>query len=138
MAKVSITSGLYKLGAAHKYAQCLAHYLQNDTPYWCFGSHGGFEKNYDAMAANIRKIHVKLDGEKPWPTSFSRSERTCNNYLVYTQHLYFHEHFQIIGLIYPNNAHEMADILLPGLIVLAEEFIECDKSHLDKLKTYDA
>lgn len=138
MAKVSITNGLYKLAAAHKYAQSLANYLQNGTQYWSFGSHGGFERNYEAMAANIKKIHVKLEGDRPWPPNTPQSERTCNNYLVYTQHQYYEEHFQIIGLIYPDNAHEMAYIMLPGLIALAEDFIEKDKTHLDKLKTYDA
>lgn len=80
MAKVSITGELRHLAAAHKYAQMLADYISKGSQFWCFGSLGGFERNYDAMAANIRKIHLKLPGDKPWPTEASLSERTCDNF----------------------------------------------------------
>lgn len=138
MAKVSITENLQHKAAAHRFAQNLARYLANGTQFWCFGSHGGFEKNYAAMAANIRKIHVKLDGDAPWPAELSLSERTCNNYLVYAQHLYEDEHYQILALISPD-AHQLIDKMLPSIINLAEEsFIELSVAELNKLKTYNA
>lgn len=138
MPKVSITKGLQNQAAAHRFAQNLAHNLANDTQFWCFGSHGGFERNFDAMAANIRKIHVKLEGDTPWPAECSISERTCNNYLVYAQHLYDDEHYQILALISPD-AHQVIERMLPSIIKLAEEtFIELPSAELDKLKTYNA
>lgn len=138
MAKVSITEKLQHKAAAHRFAQNLAQNLASDTQFWCFGSHGGFEKNYDAMAANIRKIHVKLEGDTPWPPEYSLSERTCNNYLVYAQHLYEDEHYQILALISPD-AHQVIDRMLPSIIKLAEEtFIELPLEELNKLKTYTA
>ncbi|ENL3124946.1 type II toxin-antitoxin system YafO family toxin [Escherichia coli] len=138
MAKVSITGELRHLAAAHKYAQMLADYISKGSQFWCFGSLGGFERNYDAMAANIRKIHLKLPGDKPWPPEASLSERTCDNFLVYAQHLYIDEHYQILAIISPN-AHQQADSMLPQLIKLAEEtFIELPPDELEKLKTYDS
>lgn len=138
MAKVSITEALYHSGAAHKYAPMLAAYLSNGAPFWCFGSLGGFERSYDAMAANIRKIHLKLPGDKPWAPDAPLSERTCDNYLVFAQHLYDDEHYQILAIISPN-AHQLADVMLPKLVQLAEEtFIELPPDELSQLKTYDA
>lgn len=138
MAKVSITEKLQKHAAAHRFAQNLAKNLANETQFWCFGSHGGFEKNYNAMAANIRKIHVKLEGDAPWPAEFSLSERTCNNFLVYAQHLYEDEHYQILALVSPD-AHQVIDKMLPSIIELAEEtFIDLPSDELSKLKTYNA
>uniref|UniRef100_UPI0035C6BE94 type II toxin-antitoxin system YafO family toxin n=1 Tax=Serratia quinivorans TaxID=137545 RepID=UPI0035C6BE94 len=138
MVKVSITKDLYKLAAAHKYASMLAEYLSNGTKYWCFGSHGGFERNYQAMAANIRKIHLKLPGERPWPPEFTSSQRTCDNFLVYAQHYYDDEHFQILAIISPD-AHQLSDVMLPRIITLAEtSFIELSPDELASLKTYDA
>ncbi|MGR7271949.1 type II toxin-antitoxin system YafO family toxin [Klebsiella aerogenes] len=137
MAKVSITRELYHLAAAHKYAKMLSDYLSNDARFWCFGALGGFERNYDAMAANIRKIHLKLPGDRPWPPEASLSERTCDNYLVFAQHLFYDEHYQILAIISPN-AHQQADSMLPRLIKLAEDtFHELPHDELDKLKTYD-
>lgn len=138
MVKVSITEGLYKLAAAHMYAKMLAETISNDTPYWCFGSHGGFERSYEAMSANIRKIHLKLPGDKPWPPEYSQSQRTCDNYLVYAKHLYNDEHYQIIAIISPN-AHDQIDSILPSIIKLVEEtFSEISQEELDELKIYQA
>lgn len=138
MVKVSITEGLFQQAAAHRYAQMLAETISNGTAYWCFGSHGGFERSYEAMAANIRKIHLKLPGDKPWPPEYSPSKRTCDNYLVYAKHLYNDEHYQILAIISPN-AHEQIDSLLPSIIKLVEEtFSEIPQEELDKLKTYES
>lgn len=137
MIKVSITNALMNKGAAHRYAQNLAESLSLGKQFWCFGSHGGFERNYEAMAANIRKIHVLLEGDKPWPANYSISERTCNNFLIYAHHLYEDDHFQILALISPD-AHARVDAMLPEIIKLAEAFIELPLSELEKLKTYDA
>lgn len=138
MVKVSITKELYRLGAAHKYAQMLADYLSKGSRFWCFWSFGGFERSYDAMAANISKIHLKLPGDTPWPPGLPQSERTCDNFLVFAKHLYDDEHYQILAIITPN-AHQQADLVLPELIRLAEEtFIELPPDELEKLKTYDA
>ena len=137
MIKVSITAALMNKGAAHRYAQNLAEHLSLGKQFWCFGSHGGFERNYEAMAANIRKIHVLLEGDKPWPTHLTISERTCNNFLIYAHHFYDDEHYQILAIISPD-AHSRADAMLPDLIKLAEAFIELPPDELAKLKTYDA
>lgn len=138
MAKVSITGELCHLAAAHKYAQMLADFLSNGSQYWCFCSLGGFERNYDAMAANIRKIHLKLPGDKPWPPDAPLSARTCDNFLVFAQHLYDDEHYQILAIINPD-AHQRVDAMLPRLVRLAEEkFIELSSDELARLKTYDA
>lgn len=138
MVRVSITDGLYQQAAAHKYAMMLAETISNETQYWCFGSHGGFERSYEAMAANIKKIHLKLPGDKPWPAEYSISQRTCDNYLVYAKHLYNDEHYQIVAIISPN-AHDQIDLMLPAIIKLVEDtFSEIPQDALDKLKTYDA
>jgi len=138
MVKGSITECLYQQGAAHKYAKMLAETISNSAQYWCFGSHGGFERSYEAMAANIKKIHLKLPEDKPWPPEYSLSQRTCDNYLIYTKHLYNDEHYQILAIISPN-AHEQIDSMLPAIIKLVEEnFSEMPQNELDKLKTYDA
>ncbi|EIX9337709.1 TPA: type II toxin-antitoxin system YafO family toxin [Klebsiella pneumoniae] len=138
MVRVSITSGLYQQSAAHRYAKMLAQTISNETQYWCFGSHGGFERSYEAMAANIKKIHLKLPGDKPWPPEYSLSQRTCDNYLVYAKHLYNDEHYQIVAIISPN-AHDQIDSLLPSIIKLVEDtFSELPQAELDQLKTYNA
>lgn len=90
------------------------------------------------MAANIKKIHLKLPGDKPWPPEYSLSQRTCDNYLVYAKHLYNDEHYQIVAIISPN-AHDQIDSLLPSIIKLVEDtFSELPQAELDQLKTYNA
>ncbi|UIW10334.1 toxin [Flyfo siphovirus Tbat2_3] len=138
MVRVSVTEGLYRLGAAHKYAAMLAEFLSKGTQYWCFGSDGGFERSYEAMAANIKKIHLKLDGDPPWPPGCSLSQRTCDNYLVYAKHLYNDEHYQLLAIISPN-AHSRIDSMLPAIIRLVEDtFSEISEEELGRLKTYNA
>ncbi|MBZ6385538.1 MULTISPECIES: type II toxin-antitoxin system YafO family toxin [Pantoea] len=137
MVKVSIAQGLSKSGVAHRYAQNLAEHISLGRQFWCFGSHGGFERNYEAMSANIRKIHLLIDGDKPWHPDAPLSERTSNNYLVYAKHFYREEHLQLLAIISPN-AHQVIDDLLPGLVDLAEQFIELSDEELALLKTYQA
>lgn len=136
MAKVSITQGLSRSGAAHKYAKCLAEHLSSGKQFWCFGSHG-IERNYEATSANIRKIHLLIEGDRPWPPEAPLSERTSNNYLVYTKHFYREDHFHLLAIISPN-AHQVVDDLLPRLVELAEDFIEISDDELEKLHIYDA
>ncbi|MCZ5622837.1 type II toxin-antitoxin system YafO family toxin [Escherichia coli] len=84
--------------------------------------------------ANIRKIHLKLPGDKPWSPEAPLSERTCDNFLVFAQHLYDDEHYQILAIISPD-AHQRVDAMLPRLVKLAEEnFIELSPEELARLK----
>ena len=56
--------------------------------------------------------------------------RTCDNFLVFAQHLYDDEHYQILAIINPD-AHQRVDAMLPRLVRLAEEkFIELSSDEL--------
>jgi mRNA interferase YafO len=100
MIKVSITAALMNKGAAHRYAQNLAEHLSLGKQFWCFGSHGGFERNYEVWQLTSGKYMCCLKAISLGQLT-TISERTCN-FLNYGHHQNDDEHYQILAIISPN------------------------------------
>ncbi|MFZ7265581.1 type II toxin-antitoxin system YafO family toxin [Avibacterium avium] len=107
----------------------------SDFPY-IFGSYGGFERNPQAMQAQIYKIHIALNEQdfasKYWRYRNKPNKRKSDNFLVFNSHWAYPNLLQIIDIISPE-AHKKADKLLPMLIDRDEAFHSFNEEELKQL-----
>lgn len=103
------------------------------------GHHGKFERNAQAELSNLYKIHIALYQSdfdlKTWQRP-NGLNRTCDNFVIYTQHFFEEECFQILGIVTPE-AHTTIDKLLPYFIEKAEMFHSLNKNQLARLTWFD-
>lgn len=103
------------------------------------GHHGRFERNPQAELSNLYKIHIAIyqtDFDlKTWQRRNGLS-RTCDNFVIYTQHFLEEECFQILGVVTPD-AHATIDKLLPHFIEQAEKFHSMNSIQLANLAWFD-
>ncbi|TNH04289.1 hypothetical protein FHQ26_01830 [Testudinibacter sp. TR-2022] len=87
------------------------------------GHYGGFELNPKAVESQLHKLHIALYQSdwnlKSWQRNGSR--RTSDNFVVYTQHFFCEDCFQLLGIVTPE-AHAKIDSLLTAFIDKAEQF----------------
>lgn len=103
------------------------------------GHYGKFERNAQAELSNLHKIHIALYQAdfnlKTWQRRNGAS-RTCDNFVVYTQHFLEEECFQILGIVSPE-AHAVIDKFLPYFIEKAEAFHRLNRKQLAGLMWLD-
>lgn len=139
-AKFCLSSDMQTIHKADVIAVGLA--LLHDTgKYPTFlGHHGQFERNPQAQLSNIYKIHIALYQSdfdaKQWQARNGR-HRTCDNFVVYTQHFMEEERFQLLGVVTPE-AHARIDKLLPYFIQQAEKFQALDRIQLAQFAWFDS
>lgn len=104
------------------------------------GHYGRFERNPQAELSNLHKIHIAIyqtDFDlKTWQRR-NGLNRTCDNFVIYTQHFFEEECFQILGIVTPD-AHATIDKLLPYFIEQAERFHSMNGNQLSSLNWFDS
>ncbi|KMW74469.1 hypothetical protein TI10_01390 [Photorhabdus luminescens subsp. luminescens] len=125
MVYVSVAEDLLVNAAAHDYATMLAKYLSGvkEVSGW-LGCQGRFERNMQAMESGIWKLHILPLNEKPWPANVMLHNRKSDNYLVYAQHWYYENHYQVVAVVIPD-AHSRIDRLLDKLVHIVEDSFQC-------------
>ncbi len=125
MVYVSVAEDLLFNAAAYDYASMLAKYLSDaeEVSGW-LGCQGRFEFNMKAMESGIWKLHIRPLNEKPWPAKVMLHNRKSDNYLVYAQHWYYENHYQVIAVVIPD-AHARIDKLMSRLIRMVEDSFQC-------------
>lgn len=103
------------------------------------GHYGRFERNKQAELSNLHKIHIALyqsDFNLATWQHRNGATRTCDNFVIYTQHFIEEEYFQILGIVTPN-AHSTIDKLISYFIQQAEKFHSMNSRQLSNLIWYD-
>lgn len=102
------------------------------------GHHGYFEQNPQAMDSQLNKLHIALYRSdwtlKTWKNR-NGYNRTCDNMVIYVQHFFQSNYYQILAIVTPE-AHKNIDKLLPTYIQLAEEFHTLRPYELSQLPTF--
>lgn len=104
------------------------------------GHHGRFERNAQAELSNLHKIHIAIyhsDFDLTTWQNRNGLKRTCDNFVIYTQHFFEEERFQILGIVTPD-AHATIDKLLPYFIEQAEQFHSMNSHQLAQLIWFDS
>lgn len=103
------------------------------------GHYGRFERNKQAELSNLHKVHIALYQSdfnlKTWKGR-NGTNRTCDNFVIYTQHFFEDKHFQLLGILTPN-AHADIDKYLPYFIQQAELFQSLNIFQLSSLTWYE-
>lgn len=102
------------------------------------GHHGYFERNTQATESRLNKLHIALYNSdwtlKTWKNR-NGYNRTCDNMVVYAQHFFKPNYYQILAIVTPE-AHKNIDKLLPIYIQLAEDFHQLRPSELLQLQAF--
>lgn len=139
-AKFTISGELQTFPHIEKIAVGLAIFHNTGNYPSFLGHYGQLERNPLAMQSNIHKIHIALyqnDFDLETWQNRNGAYRTCDNMVVYTQHFFQDEYFQILGIITPN-AHARLDKLITDLIEQAEKFHSLRPTDLLKIKYFSA
>lgn len=122
-----IATGLALFHDKGKYPDFLGHY-------------GRFERNQQALNSQLHKIHIAFsnrDSDLPTWQNKRGSARTCDNFVIYVQHFFEDECFQLLGVVTPD-AHNKIDKLLPYFIEKAEKFHKLTKMQLSSMPFFDS
>lgn len=124
MAVVSLAGYLSADPAANKYAKILSDCINGIRLDGRLGKLGGFERNAQACSSGIRKAHIKMPHESPWPGNKAQPFRSSDNFLIYCHHHDTSDHYHIIAIVSPDG-HSRIDKMLYGICEYAEENFHC-------------
>lgn len=136
MAVVSLASNLAKNPAAKIYAKMLSDCINDIRLDGRLGKLGGFERSPQACDSCIRKAHIKMAHEEPWPRGKPQPFRSSDNFLIYCHHYDVSDHYHIIAIVTPD-AHKKADGMLFNICEYAEKHFHClNSKELLTLETF--
>ena len=104
------------------------------------GHASAFERNKLATQSNLFKFHIALldtdFNAKSWKNNANQGDkRTSDNFVLYVQHYWYENFFQILDILTPE-AHSRIDVLLPQYIEQAEHFHSLRLMELETLTNF--